>query len=136
MKKFLVVLSLLVVILSFAAKVELVFWTHEDPNRTPLEEGYIKEFQKMYPNVEIKRVTYPSDKIKEVLLTAFAARKGPDIFNIEIQDEYPYIVNGRVAPVDLSVLGLKTYNDLKNQYLEGSLDAVTYKGKIYGCHLN
>jgi len=135
MKKFLVVLSLLVVILSFAAKVELVFWTHEDPNRTPLEEGYIKEFQKMYPNVEIKRVTYPSDKIKEVLLTAFAARKGPDIFNIEIQDEYPYIVNGRVAPVDLSVLGLKTYNDLKNQYLEGSLDAVTYKSKIYGLPL-
>jgi len=35
-------------------EVTLLFWTHEDPNRTPLEEGYIKEFQKKYPNVTIK----------------------------------------------------------------------------------
>lgn len=118
-----------------AAQIEITIWTHEDPNRTPLEERYIQEFQKMYPNVKITRVTYPSAKIREVILTAFAARKGPDIFNMEIQDAYPYIVNERVAPVNLSVLGLKTFDELKSLYVEGALDAVTYHGKIYGLPL-
>ncbi len=118
-----------------AAQIELTIWTHEDPNRTPLEERYIQEFEKMYPNVKITRVTYPSAKIREVVLTAFAAHKGPDIFNIEIQDAYPYIVNERVAPVDLNALGLKSFDELKDWYIEGALDAVTYQGKIYGLPL-
>jgi len=119
----------------FGKTVELVFWTHEDPNRTPLEEAYIAEFQKMYPEVKITRVTYPSSKIKEVVLAAFAARKGPDIFNMEIQDAYPYVVNERVAPVDLKALGLKSYDELLSMYVEGTMDPVIYNGKIYGLPL-
>lgn len=134
MKWFIVVCLILSAIL-YAAQIEIIFWTHEDPNRTPLEERYIQEFEKMYPNVKITRVTYPSAKIREVVLTAFAARKGPDIFNMEIQDAYPYIVNERVAPVSLSALGLKSYDELRQMYVEGTLDAVTYQGKIYGLPL-
>ncbi|MGB9820049.1 MAG: ABC transporter substrate-binding protein [Pseudothermotoga sp.] len=127
------VLSLAIVI--FAAQIEIIVWTHEDPNRTPLEERYIQEFEKMYPNVKITRVTYPSAKIREVVLTAFAARKGPDIFNMEIQDAYPYIVNERVASMNLSALGLRSFDELKSLYVEGALDAVTYQDKIYGLPL-
>ena len=136
MKKFLLILMLVFfTFLVYAAQIELVFWTHEDPNRTPLEEKYIQEFEKMYPNVKIKRVTYPSKKISEVILTAFAANKGPDIFNMEIQNEYPYIVNGRVAPIDLEALDLKSFEELKKEYVEGALDPVTYDGEIYGLPL-
>ncbi|WP_448532285.1 extracellular solute-binding protein [Pseudothermotoga sp.] len=131
----LIFVTLIVSTIVCASQIEIIFWTHEDPNRTPLEERYIQEFQKMYPNVKITRVTYPSAKIREVVLTAFAARKGPDIFNMEIQDAYPYIVNERVAPVSLSALGLKNYDELRQMYVEGTLDAVTYKGKIYGLPL-
>ncbi|MEJ5228458.1 MAG: extracellular solute-binding protein, partial [Pseudothermotoga sp.] len=134
--KWLAVLLIFVLSISLlAARIEIIFWTHEDPNRTPLEERYIQEFEKMYPDVKITRVTYPSAKIREVVLTAFAARKGPDIFNMEIQDAYPYIINERVSPVNLSVLGLKNFEELKNLYVEGALDAVTYEGKIYGLPL-
>ncbi|MDD5763942.1 MAG: ABC transporter substrate-binding protein, partial [Candidatus Bipolaricaulis anaerobius] len=56
-----------------ANPVKITFWTHEDPNRTPLEEEYIRRFEALYPHVTIERVTYPSAKIAEVLLTAFAA---------------------------------------------------------------
>ncbi|HBJ80333.1 MAG TPA: ABC transporter substrate-binding protein [Pseudothermotoga sp.] len=89
----------------------------------------------MYPDVKITRVTYPSAKIREVVLTAFAARKGPDIFNMEIQDAFPYIVNGRVAPINLKAIGLENYDELKNMYIEGTFDAVTYENKIYGLPL-
>ncbi len=133
--KWFIVVCLILSAILYAAQIEIIFWTHEDPNRTPLEERYIQEFEKMYPNVKITRVTYPSAKIREVVLTAFAARKGPDIFNMEIQDAYPYIVNERVAPVSLSALGLKSYDELRQMYVEGTLDAVTYQGKIYGLPL-
>nr|WP_259459640.1 hypothetical protein [Mesotoga sp. HF07.pep.5.2.highcov] len=67
------VFVLLMVLLSLsiliANTIELEFWTHEDPNRTPLEERFIEEFQEMYPNVVIKRVTQSSTKIQELILT-------------------------------------------------------------------
>jgi multiple sugar transport system substrate-binding protein len=136
MKKYLLILMLVFfTFIVFAAQIELIFWTHEDPNRTPLEEKYIQEFEKMYPDVKITRVTYPSGKISEVILTAFAASKGPDIFNMEIQNEYPYIINGRVAPINLEALGLKSFDELKKEYIKGALDPVTYDGEIYGLPL-
>jgi len=109
-----------------AEKIELLFWTHEDPNRTEIENKYIEEFEGMYPNVTIKRVTYPSRKIQETVLTAFAAHKGPDIFNMEINDEYPYIVNRRVAPIDSEAVGYDSLQAIYDNYLEGVLDPPYY----------
>jgi len=118
-----------------ANTIELEFWTHEDPNRTPLEERFITEFQEMYPNVVIKRVTQSSTKIQELILTAFAANQGPDIFNMSIEDEFAYIVNGRVAPVDYEAAGFANKEDLLASYLPGTLDPVIYEGKVYGLPL-
>ncbi|MDD8054040.1 MAG: extracellular solute-binding protein [Thermotogota bacterium] len=118
-----------------ASTIELTVWTHEDPNRTLLEDRYIEEFQKLHPEVSIKRVTYPSAKIRETVLTAFSAGKGPDIFNMEVQDEYPYIVNQRVAPVNPIAMGYKNVEEIYDAYLEGTLNPVSYQGKLYGVPL-
>ena len=115
--------------------VELTIWTHEDKNRTALEQKLISEFQTQNPNVKVNYVTYPSGKIKDILVAGFAANQGPDIFNVEINDEYPFIVNGRVAPVDAAAAGYKNQKDLVNSYMEGMLDPVTLDGKIYGLPL-
>ena len=85
--------------------ISITFWTHEDPNRTILEERYIQEFESSHPNVTIERVTNSSKKMPELLLTAFAASEGSHIFNTQIEDGYAYIVNGRVAPVDPKSVG-------------------------------
>ena len=121
--------------LAVASTVELVFWTHEDPNRTEIETRYIEEFEEMYPNVTIQRVTYPSKEIAEVILTAFAAHRGPDIFNMETEDEYPYIVNARVAPVDPEAAGYASLDAIYDDYLTGTLSAATYEGSLYGLPL-
>ena len=86
--KFLLLLFLLTGILSFTSAggqaekegpIKLVYWTHEDACRTPLEEVFIEEFQKENPSVTIVRETIPSKKMNEKLLTAFAAGQGPDL---------------------------------------------------------
>ena len=115
--------------------ITLTFWTHEDPNRTVIEERYIAEFEATHPNITIERVTQSSSKIQELILTAFAANQGPDIFNMSIEDEYAYIVNGRVAPVDPVAAGYADLEALKDAYAPGSLDPVTIDGKVYGLPL-
>lgn len=146
MKKFLcamVVLALFAVSPIFAGgdqeaedgPITLTFWTHEDPNRTEIEEQYIKEFEASHPNITIERVTQSSTKIQELILTAFAANQGPDIFNMSIEDEYAYIANGRVAPVDPVAAGYGSMDSLVGSYLAGSLDPVTLNGNVYGLPL-
>ena len=115
--------------------ITLVFWTHEDPNRTEIENRYIEEFQAENPDITIQRVTHSSSKIIELVLTAFAANQGPDIFNMSIEDEYAYIANGRVAPVDPQAAGYKSLKELENAYIPGVLDPVRVDGKIYGLPL-
>lgn len=115
--------------------ITLQFWTHEDPNRTLLEDRYIEEFEAMNPNIRIERTTQSSGKLIELVQTAFAANSGPDIFNLSIEDEYQYIVNARVAPIDLEAAGYSSKNALISTYAKGMLDPVTVDGEIYGLPL-
>ncbi len=136
-----ILLILMILIVSVSCKkaddgpITLTFWTHEDPNRTRIEERYIQEFEAANPNIKIERVTQSSTKLIELVQTAFAANQGPDIFNLSIEDEYAYIANGRVAPINYQAVGYKNKQDLINAYAEGFLDPVTVKNEIYGLPL-
>ena len=121
--------------ISAQAAVELTYWTHEDPNRTNIENRYISEFEKANPGVVIKRVTNPSKKMAERILTAFAANQGPDIFNLQIEDEYAYIVNQRLAPVNYKAAGYDSVKSIYGAYIPKVLDPVTYEGSLYGLPL-
>lgn len=136
----LLIMSLVLPIFASGAQEEtgpvtITFWTHEDPNRTALEDRYVAEFQAANPDVTIERVTNSSKKMPELLLTAFAANEGPHIFNTQIEDGYAYIANGRVAPVNLDATEFKTVKALKSSYVDGVLDAVSEDGNIYGLPL-
>ena len=118
-----------------AGPVSINFWTHEDANRTRIEERYVKEFEAANPNVKVERTTQASTKIIELVQTAFAANQGPDIFNLSIEDEYQYIANGRVAPVNYQAAGYKDRADLQNAYDARFLEPVTVNNNIYGLPL-
>ncbi len=115
--------------------ITLEFWTHEDPNRDAIETRYVEEFMATHPNVTINRVTHSSKKIFELVLTAFAANAGPDIFNMQIEQAYSYISNGRVAPVNYEAAGYADAAEMVDQYMTGSLDSVTVDDEIYGIPL-
>ncbi|QEN08083.1 extracellular solute-binding protein [Oceanispirochaeta crateris] len=115
--------------------VTITFWTHEDPNRTALEDRYISEFEASHPDVTINRVTNSSSKMPELLLTAFAANEGPHIFNTQIEDGYAYIANGRVAPVNPEAVGFQSTEALTESYVDGVLNAVSEDGQVYGLPL-
>lgn len=116
-------------------QIVLEFWTHEDPNRDAIEKRYVEEFMAANPDVTINRVTHSSKKIFELVLTAFAANSGPDIFNMQIEQAYSYISNGRVAPVDFEAAGYADLADMKDKYMAGALDSVIDDGNVYGIPL-
>jgi len=115
--------------------ITLEFWTHEDPNRDALENRYVEEFMAENPGVTINRVTHSSKKIFELVLTAFAANAGPDIFNMQIEQAYSYIINGRVAPVGYAAIGYSGPEEMIDQYIEGSMGSVYVDGDLYGIPL-
>jgi len=54
---------------------------------------------------------------------------------MSIEDEYAYVANGRVAPVDWKALGYKNLQEVYDAYLPGMLDSVTFEGELYGLPL-
>ena len=83
----------------------------------------------------MNRVTSPSGKMAEKVLTAFAANRGPDMFNLQIEDEYAYIVNRRLAPIDFKAVGYPSDKAIYDAYLPRVLDPATFEGKLYGLPL-
>lgn len=118
-----------------AGPVTLSYWTHEDANRTRIEDRYVAEFMAANPTVKVVRTVQASDKLIQLVQAAFAANQGPDIFNLQLEDEYPYIANQRVAPVNPKVLGFDSEKAIYDSYMPKMLDPVTWKGKLYGLPL-
>jgi multiple sugar transport system substrate-binding protein len=117
------------------APVTVQYWTHEDPARTELENELIAAFMAQNPNITVVRTTQSSAKQIELVQTAFAANQGPDMFNLPIENQYAYISNNRVAPVDYQAAGYADKEDLLDTYVDGVLDTVTVDGEVYGLPL-
>lgn len=116
-------------------KVVIEFWTHEDMNRQKLEERYIAEFCEAHPEVTVNVTRQSSEKLIELVQTAFAAGSGPTMFNLSVNDEYPYITAGRVAKMDYKAAGFASAKDVIAAYAPKMLDSVTIDGEVYGLPL-
>ena len=111
------------------------FWTHEDANRQPLEQKYIDEFCAMYPNVTVNVTVQGSEKLRELIQTAFAAGEGPTMFNLSINDERPLIEAGRIAPMNYEAAGYANAEEVIAAYAAGMMDPVILDGEVYGLPL-
>jgi multiple sugar transport system substrate-binding protein len=118
-----------------SAPVTIVVWTHDDPNRSVLEKELIAEFTKQNPNVTVDYQTYPSGKMAELLTVAFSAGEGPDVFNQSQSVIRQFVVEGQVSALDPAWLGYRSLSDITSRYIEGSLEAVSLDGDIYGMPL-
>jgi multiple sugar transport system substrate-binding protein len=147
MKKILVALIIALVTLPMFAKgqseevfdmsapVSLTIWTHEDPNRKPMEKAFIEEFCKQNPNVSVDYQTYPSSKMAELLTVAFSANEGPDIFNSNQSVIRQFVVEGQASSLNPAWLGYTNLDEIQSQFLPGSLSAVEFEGGLYGLPL-
>lgn len=100
------------------------FWKFVSENDDPIIKEAVARWNKANPNNKVNFQTFPADQYSGTkLTTAFAAKKGPDIFWISPGAFINYVNNGVAEPVD----------DLidKAGYNPASIAAVSVDGKMY-----
>ncbi len=116
-----------------AATVKISFWSHDFPPREKLDRGFMEKFKADNPGVEIDYVLGPGDDVQYLtkLTTALAGGEGPDCFNLLNFSAGRLLAQGAVAPLDLSVLGFSSLDQLKSTYVEGTLNGLIQADKLY-----
>lgn len=113
---------------------EIVFWTHTHPPMVDLNKKLISEYEEANPGVTIKYETIPNNEFGTKMLTALSSGGGPDVINMDdsaLRGEY--IPKGLVAPLDPAAFEKESTDQVREDYLEGTLDGASdAEGELYG----
>src|SRR3954451_21589012 len=105
-------------------KVTLQFWKFTTEHDDPLIRAAVKRWNQANPNIQVNFQTFPPDQYSGTkLTTAFAGKKGPDVFWISPGAFINYVNNGVAAPVD-DIVEKAAYN-------QASVAAVSVNDKMY-----
>ncbi len=111
-----------------AEKADLKFWTFHTNAEREFMQSIPEKYKAVNPNVNVTYENFPeSDYMGTKLTTAFAANAGPDVFVMSSGDFLKYANSG--VAMDLT----SYYTDeILNDFLPSSIDAVTVDNKIVG----
>jgi multiple sugar transport system substrate-binding protein len=112
---------------------KIVFWSHDFPPRQKLDQQYMDKFKADNPGVDIEYVLGPGDDVQYLtkLTTAMAGGEGPDCFNLLNFSAGRLLAQNAVIPLDLSIFGYNSLQDVQNAYVEGTLGGLIKDGKLY-----
>ncbi len=117
-----------------ALAADLTIWHAYRGNEKAAFEKLVAEFNKAYAAKGIKAATLavPYDAFADKITASVPRGKGPDIF-IFAQDRLGgWIEAGNtIAPIDFFL-----DKDTKARYIPSTMDAMTYKGSVYGLPFN
>lgn len=109
------------------AESKIEFWTFSmKPKFTPYFESVVRNYEAANPGVKIEWVDFPWDVIQTKLVTRIVAGTPPALVNLNLPWADEYARDGLLTPVD-AMLGAARAN-----YLPGTLQDLTFKGKTYG----
>lgn len=92
-------------------------------------EKLLEEFQKTYPNIQVKFEYNPWDGMEDKYLTSMMSGTMPDIIDMAVAWAIPYAKMGYLINVD--ELAEKHGVDLEKTYYEGSLETGLIDGKHF-----
>lgn len=114
----------------------LQVWTHQF---TPLEDAFtqklIPEFEAANPGVKIDYTAIPFTGVISYdtkLVADLAGGAGPDVWDMGSWNYQQFIDAGLVAPLDPTIFGYESVDDLVSDYPPGSLDVFLRDGNLYG----
>jgi multiple sugar transport system substrate-binding protein len=112
---------------------KIVFWSHDFPPRQKLDQQYMDKFKQDNPGVDIEYDIGPGDDVQYLtkLATAMAGGQGPDCFNLLNFSAGQFMAQNAVVPLDLSIFGYNSLQDVQNAYVEGTLGGLIKDGKLY-----
>lgn len=90
-------------------------------------DNMVKDFTEKYPKAKVEFEEIPWANREQKITTTLAAGAGPDIFYLISDQVTQFAEDGVVAPIDDITKDIE-----KDKFSQPSLDAVSYKGKLYG----
>lgn len=113
-------------------KVKLTFWDENaGPQRTPLWEELIAQFEEANPDIDVEYVGLPKNEAKAKIDAAIAANDTPDVASLQSTWLPEFSIRGALMPLD------EQYDNssLKGKINEQALDfnkTIVQDGKLYG----
>ena len=99
-------------------EVNLIFWDENSgPDRTPIWEKLIDDFEKENPNIKVEYVGLPKDEAKSKLDAAIAAKDTPDVASLQSSWLPEFSIRGALLPLD----DYFKKSELKDLINEGSI---------------
>jgi ABC-type glycerol-3-phosphate transport system substrate-binding protein len=135
-----ILLGLLLAVTPISAQGERVLevWSHDyQPLAQALTDKWIPEFEKANPGVKINytSITFAGSGIDydTKLLADLASGAGPDawVMGSWNYNENKYIESGLVAPLDPSIFGYSSVDDVVADYPPNGMNAFVRDGKLY-----
>ena len=117
---------------------ELLLWTHDFPTFTDgLRDKWIPEFEAAHPGVTIRYEIYPYSggivSFDSKLLAEVSSGGGPDVWAMASHNftQAGYIEAGLLAPLDPTMFGYDSVDDIVQDYPPNGLNVFIQDGKIY-----
>ena len=109
-------------------KVTMTWWDYFNDTNEQAVKDRIARYQKLNPNVTIKRTYVPFAQLKQKLLQGATAGELPDIVVIDNPDHSSFAALGVLADVTDQV---KAWGQ-SSQYFEGPMQSTIYQDRNYG----
>lgn len=116
-----------------AQKVTITFWSHDFKPRETLDRKFMAAFMAAQPNITVDYVIGPGNDTDYLtkLTTAYAGNAAPDCFNLRASSAGALLAANQVIPLDPTLFGYSSMDDLVKAYVPGTLGGFTYKGKLF-----
>lgn len=111
-------------------------WTHDFPPLIDaMQNKWIPEFEAANPGITVEYTAIPfvgTISYDTKLLADLASGAGPDVWDMGSWNYPRFIDAGLLAPLDPTIFGYESVDDLVADYPTGSLDIFLRDGNIYG----
>jgi multiple sugar transport system substrate-binding protein len=115
-----------------ANKVQVTYWTIGTGLQTyrTAQQDLEALFEKQFPNIDVK-IEYIPSAIDEKLVIALASGTAPDLVTLSTRTAPSYIVQGQLAPIDFSAIGVKNESEFLKLFIPGMQGILRSMGDYY-----
>src|SRR5688572_3522859 len=114
-----------------AQKTALTWWEHSNPPHNNYSKELVAEWNAKNPNAPVSYEFFAMTPYFNKLTAALSTKTAADVFTIIDTLMPSYTTKNALAPIRPEWLGYKNLDDMKTNYLAGSLDGYIHEGKLY-----
>jgi len=142
MKRWVIVLVVLLIggIFAFSVQgqdaadptVTISMWQHSYPPLNNWTQAQIAAFEEAHPTIDVQYELVPFEEWNQKILVALATGQAPNLFESDDYTFAQFIANNQLAPIDPTVFGFESVEELTAAYEPNSLNLMTHEGQVYG----